>query len=124
MSARFVARSDAINFTSPVLGFFRFRSERRDDGMERPHPIESSVPPAHRFGPGECARDLRYNFGDHVDCRTAWPVDDRDVEIALLVRLDFGFLDRLESRGFQKTGNGILGRADARTLLLFLDVRL
>ncbi len=45
-----------------------------------------------------------------------------DVEVALLVLLDFRLVDGGEAGGFQEAGDGLLGRADARALLLLAHV--
>ncbi len=48
----------------------------------------------------------------------------RDVEVALLVGLHLGLIDRGQARRAQETGDGLLGRADLRALALFLQVGL
>ena len=51
-------------------------------------------------------------------------LDHRDVEVALLVRLHLGLVDRGEPRGLQESLDRARGRADARALLLLLHVGL
>ena len=76
------------------------------------------------FGQGKRAHDFGDHLGQHVERRAAGLLDDRDVEVALLVGLHFGFIDRLQPGGFQEAGDGAFRRADARAFLLFLDVGL
>jgi hypothetical protein len=61
---------------------------------------------------------------NHLNRATPRLLDHGDVEIALLVRLHLCFADRLQPGGFQKAGNGVVRRADARAFLLFAHVPL
>jgi hypothetical protein len=51
-------------------------------------------------------------------------LDQRDIEIALLVALDLGFVDRGKTGGLQKPLDRRFSAADARALPLFLQIRL
>ena len=93
--------------------------------MQRPHPgTAGPLPQRIDFGHGKAAHHLGDHLADHVDRRLARLLDRGDVEVALLVRLHLGFVDRLQADGLQKAGDRALGRADARALLFFLDVGL
>ncbi len=56
--------------------------------------------------------------------RPALLLGDGDVEVALLVGLHLGLIDRREPRGAEEAGDRLLRRADLRTLALLLHVRL
>ena len=97
--------------------------------MQRPHPGERAgrfrlLAPAHRFRPRKALDDLGQHLADHLDRRAARLLDHRDIEIALLVGLHLGFIDRLQPRGFEKAGDGVVRRADPRALLLLAQIRL
>ena len=129
MAARFVARRDAVDREAHDIRLFGLRAERGDDRMQRPHPVERArlfrlLAPAHRFRPGKALDHTGQDFTDDVDRGTARLLDDRDVEIALLVGLHFGFADRLQARGFEESRDGVVRRADARTFLLLAHVGL
>ena len=76
------------------------------------------------FGQGNALHHLGHDLADHLDRRPARLLDHRDVEVALLVGLDLGLVDRLEPGGAQEALDRALGRADARALLLLLHVGL
>ena len=61
---------------------------------------------------------------DHLDRRPARLLDHGHVEVALLVGLDRGLVDRLEAGGAHEALDGSRRRADARSLLLLLHVGL
>ncbi len=129
MAAGFVAGGDAADRKRHDLRLLGLRPERGDDRMQRPHPIERAgrfrlLAPAHRFRPRKALDDLGQHLADHLDRGAAGLLDHRDIEIALLVGLHFRFIDRLQPRGFEKAGNGIVRRADARALLLLAQIRL
>ena len=94
------------------------------DRMQRPHPSEPPAAPAHRFRPGKCAHHLGDHLGQHLDRRPALLLGQRDVEVALLVGLHLGLIDRLQARRAQEPGDGLLGRADLGAFALFLHVGL
>ena len=112
-----------------MSGLLGLRPESGDDGMQRPHPgqragLRRRRAPAHRFRPGKAFDDRGQNLADHVDRGAARLLDHRDIEIALLVGLHFGFGDRFQPGGFEKPGDGVLRRADARALLLLAQIGL
>ena len=80
--------------------------------------------PAHRFRPREGSDDDRQNLGEHVDRGAARLFDQRDVEIALWVALDLGFIERFEAGRFQETLHGRIGCADFRSAAFGLQIRL
>ena len=63
---------DAADLEPHDLGLFGLRPEGRDDGMQRPHPVERArlrrrSPQRIDFGHGKLRDDLRHDLGDHVD---------------------------------------------------------
>ena len=97
--------------------------------MQRPHPAERAglgraLAPPHRLRPGERLHHLRHELADHLDGRPTRLLDHRHVEVALLVGLDRGLLDRLEPGGAHEALDRAGGGADARTFLLLLHVGL
>ena len=64
------------------------------------------------------------NFADDVERGTARLLDHRDVKVALLVGLHLGVANRLETRRLEESGDGVVGRADARALLFLAHVGL
>ena len=129
MSARLVAGGDAVDVERHDVRVLGLRSEGGDDGMQRPHPGERAGllrlrAPAHRFRPREMLDNVGQNFADDVERRTARLLDHRDVKVALLVGLHLGVADRLETRRLEESGDGVVGRADARALLLLAHVGL
>ena len=106
------------------LRLFRFRAEGCDDGMQRTHPGQPATAPAHLLRPGKGAHDIRHDLADHFDSRAARLFDHGQIEVALLVRLDLRFINRLQSRALEEAGDGAFRRADARALLLFPHIRL
>ena len=129
MTARLVARRDAVDRKRHDVRLLGLRPERRHDGMQRPHPIQRAGllrarAPAHGFRPGKAFDDIGQNIADHLDRRPPRLLDHRDIEVALLVGLHLGFADRFQSRGFEKSGDGVLRRADARAFLLLAHVGL
>ena len=129
MAARLVAGRDAVDREGDDVGLLGLRPEGGDNGMQRPHPAEragfgGSLPPAHRLRPGERLHHLGHDPADHLDRRPTRLLDHRHVEVALLVRLDRGLVDRRETRGAHEPFDGAGGRADARAFLLLLHVGL
>jgi hypothetical protein len=76
------------------------------------------------FGQGNAFATSGTMPGDDLDRRTARLVDHRDVEIALLVGLHLGLIDRGESRSTQEPRDRLLGRSDLGSFALILDVGL
>ena len=76
------------------------------------------------FGQGNALTTSGTSSADHLDRRPARLLDHRHVEVALLVGLDRGLLDRLEPGGAHEALDGAGRRADARALLLLLHVGL
>src|SRR5258708_1232079 len=102
-----------------IVGLFGLGPEGGDDRMQRPHPGEPAIAPAHGFRPGKISHHVRHDLADHLDRRTPRLLADRHVEVALLwVLLDPGFGDRGKAGGAQKALDRALRRADARALLL------
>ena len=97
--------------------------EGRDDGMQRAHPAEAAVAPAHGFGPGQFLDRFGKKFGEHVGGGAALAVDHRDVEVALGIGALLALVERDAGR-FQKAFDRLFGRVDARAFLLFGDVGL
>ena len=129
MAARFVTGGDAADRETNDVRLLGFRPERRDDRVKWPHPVERAglirlLAPAHGFRPGESLDHVGKNFTNDVDGRTARLFDRRDVKVALLVGLHLRFADGFEPGGFQKSGDGVVGRADARAFLLLADIGL
>ena len=86
--------------------------------MQRPHPEERAGlrrwrAPAHRLRPRKAFDHGGQNLADHVDRGAARLLDQRDIKVALLVGLHFGVGDRLQPRGFEKPGDGLLRRTAA-----------
>ena len=129
MSARGLPGLNAGDVELHDLRLFGFRAEGRDDRMQRAHPGQRAVPrgafaPAHLLRPREGTDNQRNDFRDHIDGGASGLLHQRDIEIALRVALDFRFIERLETGGFQKTLHGGIRRADLRALALLLEVRL
>ena len=129
VAARLVAGRDAVDREGDDVGVFGLRPEGGDDGMQRPHPAERAglgraLAPPHRLRPGERPHHLGHELADHLDGRPARLLDHRHVEVALLVGLDRGLLDRLEPGGAHEALDRAGGGADARTFLLLLHVGL
>ena len=124
VAARFVASGDAVNFERHDIRLLGLRSEGGNDRMQRPHPGEPARAPAHRLRPRERAHHLGDHLGQHVERGPALLLDGRHVEVALLVGLHLGLLDRLQAGRLEKAGDGALRRADARAFLFFLAVGL
>ena len=131
MAVRDVARNDPVNFKRHDLGVFGLGAKGRDDRMQRAHPAQrirlcGARAPAHGFGPGKSAHNLRQNVRQHVERGGARLLDDGDVELALAlgVGLDFRLIERIETRSAQKSLHGGLWRADARAFLFLAHVRL
>ena len=97
---------------------------------KRAHPGERAglgraLAPAHRFRPRKGADDDGQDFREHVDRRPPRLLDQRDIEVALLgVLLDRRLGERGQPRALEETLHRRLGRADARALLLLLEVGL
>ncbi len=130
VAARLVARRDPVDRKAHDLRLLGLRPERRDDRMQRPHPLQRARPrralaPAHRLWPREGADDDRQHLGEHVDRRAPGLFDQRDIEVALLrVLLDRRLGKRGKPCAAQKARDRIVGRADPRPLLLLLEVGL
>ena len=124
MAARLVGSGDAVHVERDDIRFLGFRPESGKDGMQRAHPGQPAAAPTHRFRPGEAAHHLGDHLRQHVERRAARLLDQRQVEIAFLVGLHFGLVDRRQTRRLEEAGDGLRGRVDARALLLFLDVGL
>ena len=125
MAARLVAGFDAPDLEVHNFRLFGLRPKCRDDRMQRAHPSEPPAAPAHGLRPGKRAHDLRHHLADHINRRPALLLDHRHVEVALLgILLDLGLADQRQAGRFEEAGDRAFGRADARALLLFLDVRL
>ncbi len=124
VAARRVAGLNAVNREAHHVRFLGFRPEGRDDRMQRPHPGEPAVAPAHRLRPRERAHHLGHDLGNHVDGGAALLLGDGDVEVALLVGLHLGLSDRGQACRAQEAGDGLLRRPHFRTFTLFLQVRL
>ena len=129
MAARLVAGGDAVDRERHDVRLLGLRPERGDDRMQRPHPGERARlfrrrAPAHRFRPGKALDHVGQDFADHLDRGAARLLDHRDIEVALLVGLHLGFADRFQPGGFEKAGDGVLRRADARALLLLAHIGL
>ncbi len=123
--ARRVARGDAVDRKRHDVGFLGLRPERRDDRMQRAHPGEPAVAPAHGLRPGKRAHDDGQHLGQHGERRAAGLLHQRDIEVALLgVALDRRLGERAQSGAPQKALHRRVGRADARPLPLFPQVRL
>ncbi len=71
------------------------------------------------FGQGKYEITSGIIFANHLERRPPRLLDQRHIEVALLVGLHLGFADRLEARAFEKTCDRVIGRADARALLFF-----
>ena len=95
-------------------------------GRTQPSAPGSSTarPSASISATGKLLDDVGQDFADDVERRPARLLDHRDIKVALLVGLHLGVADRLEARGLQEPGDGIVGRADARALFLFARVGL
>src|SRR3974377_638818 len=91
--------------------------------MHRPHPAQSPVSPPHRFRPGEIADNLRHDLGYHVGGGPAGPLDERHIEVALLVGSRFGPIEGLQAGGFEKSLDRGVRRADAWTFALLAHIR-
>ena len=117
MAARLLAAFDAVDLERHHLA-----GEDAQDGMQRPHPAKPAASPAHGFRPGEVAHDLRHDLGHHFGRCAPRPLDQRHIEIALLVAADFSLLQRLEPGRFEEALHRRVRRADARALLLLAHV--
>ncbi len=129
MAARDVAGGDAVDFERHDVGLLGLRPESGDDGMQRPHPGERTGlgrwrAPAHRFRPRKAFDHGGQNLADHVDRGTARSLDHRNVKVPLLVGLHFGLGDRFQPGGFEKPGDRLLRRADARAFFLLAQIGL
>ena len=91
--------------------------------MERPHPAESPIAPAHGFGPGQLHNRFGQNFGQHFGRRAALAMDHGDIEFALGIGALLALLERDAGR-FQEALDGFFGRVDAGAFLFFGDVGL
>ena len=76
------------------------------------------------FGHGKVFDHIGQHLADHVERGTARLLDHRDIEVALLVGLHFGLGDRFQPGGFQKSGDRLLRRADARAFFLLAQIGL
>ncbi len=84
---------------------------------------ERVATPRHRLRPRKIQSNSFNDLSDHIDRRPALLLDQRDIEVALLILLDLGVGDRLQSRSLYKAGNRLLRRADLGPLALILHVR-
>ena len=125
-----VSGRDAAGFEFHHLRVFGFRTEGRDDGMQRPHPVERAGlrrlrAPAHGFRPGEIAHDVGDDLGDDLDGRAARLLHDGNIEVALLgVLLDFRFIDGFQPGALEEARDRAFRRADARAFLFLAHIRL
>ena len=125
-----LAGLDAVQGEFHDIRFFGLHSERGDDGVQRPHPLQRAWPrrsfaPAHRFRPWKRSDDDRQHVGEHLERSAATLFDQRDVEIAFFgVALDFRFIQRGKAGGFEKSLDRGIRTADARTPAFFFQVRL
>ena len=93
--------------------------------MQRTHPGEPAIAPAHGFRPREGLDHLRHDLADDLDGRAASSLDHRHVEVALLgILLDLGLIDRGQPGRLEETPDGAFRGADTRALLLVLLVGL
>ena len=122
MAVRRVAALDAVDVEGNDLRLFGFRPEGGDDGMQRAHPVQFAGAPAHRLRPRKRAHDFRHHLGDDGDGVAAFLLGDGDIEVALLVGLHLGLIDRGQARRAQEAGDRLFGRADLGTFALFLEV--
>ena len=105
-------------------------AERGDDRMQWAHPAQARRrhrcrAPTHRLRPGEAFDHRRQESGQDVERRLTAPLDNCNVEVALLgIALHLGILDRGESGAFQEAGDGRLGRADLGPLALLAPLGL
>ena len=125
-----VARVNAVDRETHDVRGLRFRTEHRDDRVERAHPAQTvralrRCAPAHGFRPGKALHDRGQDFRQNVDRFGARAFDHGEIEFgAFLVLLDLRLFERSEAGAFQKTRNRGVGRADARTLALLAHIRL
>ena len=125
MSARDVARRDAVDGKRHNVRRLGLWPEGGKDRVQRAHPAEIPRAPAHGLRPGKFPDDRGKDLGDDVDGDAPRFLDQRHVDVALLgVLLDPGLVDRGEPRALEKPGNRLLRRADARAALLLVQVRL
>ena len=102
-----VAGGDAVDRERHDLRLLGLRPEGRDDRMQRPHPGQRArlrdAAPAHRLRPREGAHRRRGRISRSTSSAgAAGLLDQRDVEVALLVRLDLRLVDRGESGALEK----------------------
>src|SRR5262249_30076511 len=62
-------------------------AEHGDDAVQRPHPSERAIAPAHRLGPGEIRDDALHGFGKNLRCGSALALDHREQHAAAFLEL-------------------------------------
>ncbi len=122
MAAGDVAGVDAVDLEGDDLRLFQLGAEGADDRVERTHPAERARAPALRLRPGEGADRRRHQFGQHVDRLAAGLHRLGDPIVALLVGDDGRLVERGEAGALEEALDRLIGRADARALLLLAHV--
>ena len=121
MPGRGGARLDAvdvqIDHRSPgVIG------QKAQDRMQRAHPFQRAIAPAHRLRPGEAADRLFQHLGDDFGRGAAGLFDHGKPDLALFVVALFQLFKR-EARGAQEALHRSLGRGDGRALAFLAERR-
>ena len=117
MAARFLAAFDAVDLERHHLAV-----EDAQDRMQRPHPAQRPLPQRIDFGQGKL-RTISGTTSATTSRRCApRSLDQRHIEVALLVGADLRLVQRLEPGRFEEALHRRLGRADARALLLLAHV--
>ena len=93
--------------------------------MQRPHPgAAARCPSASTSARESCAPPRARSRRSRRCAGAAGLLDHRDVEVALLVRLHLGLIDRAKPAALRKPSMALLRRADARAFLLLAHVGL
>ncbi len=98
--------------------------EQADHRMQRPHPAQGMIPPAHRFRPGQLRQGVRQDTEQRFPGGLARLFDHGEPEFTLAGIAFLALVQRGQASATQKTLHGGIGRTDARPLLLLTHIGL
>src|SRR5580704_12560648 len=105
------------------LEWHDFAIEGAHNAVQGTHPARRTLRPAHRLRPGQLRDRGRQALRENILRPTPGAVDHSEIKLTLAIGL-FGALIERNTRRTQKSLNGFLGCADARTFALFACIRL
>ena len=116
-----VAGADPLDLQRHGLAA-RLGGELAEDAVERAHPAQAALAPAHGFRPGEAAHRRLDRLRHDLGRRPARAFGDGEPDLRLLVVADLEVLPR-QPGGAQKALDRLLGRVHPRTLALLAHRR-